>query len=142
MIENKAPLEPLHKYFCDVRLARASELAVRGRLREAFDVLYPKGEYPHDERELHLLGKIAIRLREYTIAQKCWELACKISPNNKNYPICLEYVLYLKSKPTLYASIKLSIFKMFNYLFLRKKKTPLPKPSVEIKTSETKVTNE
>lgn len=96
----KLQLEPLERYFRDVRVARASDLARRGKLREAFKVISPNDELPHNEQELHLLGKIAAQLKEYSIARQCWKYALKNSPDNKEYQSCLELVNSLMQKPT------------------------------------------
>ena len=102
----KVPTKLLEKYFRAIRLARASELASRGKLRAAFAIISPDNKFPSHEDELDLLGKIAAQLKEYTVAKQCWELALNESPNNQEYSDCLKLVNEVMQRPPRVIPIK------------------------------------
>ena len=82
----------LHNCFAQIRLARATELAQLGRLREVEAVLVPNGEFPHNARELDLLARVAARQGRFDEARRRWNAALQIEPGNNDYRQCIEHL--------------------------------------------------
>lgn len=59
-----------------LRLARASELALSGRLLEAEALLYP-GNLPMSDDELDLLARIHVKQGQYDLARRRWGAVTK-----------------------------------------------------------------
>jgi len=80
----------LESCFAQIRLARATELAQSGRLREAEAVLVQNGELPGRANELDLLARIAARQGRFDEARQRWKAAMQLEPQNDVYRQCLE----------------------------------------------------
>ena len=80
----------LQNCFAQIRLARATELALSGRLLEAEAVLAQNGELPHHAGELDLLARIAARQGRFDEARQRWNAASRFDPGNEIYRQCLE----------------------------------------------------
>ena len=80
----------LESCFAQIRLARATELAQSGRLREAEAVLVQNGELPGRASELDLLARIAARQGRFDEARRRWKAAMQLEPQNDVYRNCLE----------------------------------------------------
>ena len=75
----------LGQCFKDMRFARASELARAKEYDEAVAVLATNGRLPIDPNELNLLAKIAAQRGRYLEAEKLWEDAIKLAPDNEAF---------------------------------------------------------
>jgi tetratricopeptide (TPR) repeat protein len=102
MSKPKAITEIAEDFSLQLRLARASELALLGytrNLSSAVKILAPDARLPESVPELDLLARIFVRAGRYKNARKCWRKAQRISGENEDFQYVLdsldEYVLKL-----------------------------------------------
>ena len=89
--ERRAEIQRLTKRFDDrLRLSRASELAMLGRLLEAEAMLCPGRHLPMSADELDLLARIHVKRGQYDLAKKRWEDAIKIGERRNEFEECLK----------------------------------------------------
>ena len=74
--------------FKDMRFARAAELARAKEYDEAVAALAPAGRLPTDPNKLDLLARIAAQRGRYLEAEKLWEDAGKLAPDNEAFKAC------------------------------------------------------
>ena len=77
------------RFFEELRLARATELAQSGRWLEA-EALLTNSREPESAREMDLLARIAAQTRRYERAGIWWTAAHQKDPANGDYPKCIE----------------------------------------------------
>jgi hypothetical protein len=75
----------LSECFQEMRLARATELACSRRYLEATALLTPQGRLPADAKELDLLARIAAQQRRFVDAERLWNDASRVAPENTTY---------------------------------------------------------
>ena len=75
----------IEKFFDDIRLARATELARLDKFAEAEAVLMNNGVLPESARELDLLARIAARQARFEQARQLWNKASQLEPSNPLY---------------------------------------------------------
>lgn len=75
----------IEKFFDDIRLARATELAQLDKFAEAEAVLMNNGVLPDNARELDLLARIAARQARFEQARQLWMKALQLEPTNPLY---------------------------------------------------------
>lgn len=75
----------IEKFFDDIRLARATELAQLDKFAEAEAVLMNNGVLPENARELDLLARIAARQARFEQARRLWSKALQLEPANPIY---------------------------------------------------------
>ena len=75
----------IEKFFDDIRLARATELAQLDKFAEAEAVLMNNGALPENVRELDLLARIAARQARFEQARRLWNKALQLEPANPLY---------------------------------------------------------
>jgi len=97
----------LGKWFAQVRLARATELAQSKRFREAEAVLTFNAALPFDSRELDLLARIAANQQRFTEARRLWEAALQRELHNPLYQRCLKRLSEVEEQ-TVFADIVLA----------------------------------
>ena len=71
--------------FQEMRFARATELARTRQYLEATALLMPNGRQPSHPKELDLLARIAAQQRRFSDAEKLWNDASKLAPENNAY---------------------------------------------------------
>jgi len=71
--------------FKEMRLACATELARSRRYLEATALLTPEGRMPADAKELDLLARVAAQQRRFADAERLWNDAGRIAPENASY---------------------------------------------------------
>lgn len=74
----------IHRFDCEIRLARASELALAGRLLEAETLLVSRDRFPDTWGELDLLARIRVREGKLADALKLWGRGACI-PTHSSY---------------------------------------------------------
>ena len=80
-----ATAEVLQRFFEELRLARATELAQSGRWLEA-EALLTNGREPESAKELDLLARIAAATRRYERAGIWWAAAHQKDPEERRLP--------------------------------------------------------
>jgi len=75
----------IERFFDDIRLARATELAQLDKFAEAEAVLMNSGALPENARELDLLARIAARQARFEQARQLWNKALQLEPANPLY---------------------------------------------------------
>jgi tetratricopeptide (TPR) repeat protein len=75
----------LQRFFSEIRLARATELAQSRRFREAEAVLIQAGKLSENPRGLDLLARIAAQQGQFEKARYRWEAAQRRTPNPTAY---------------------------------------------------------
>ena len=89
--QRRAQLQGLVKRFDDrSRLASASDLAARGHLMEAENLLCPGMHLPMSSDELDLLARIHVKQGLYSQARRRWEDALKIGGDRIQIEECIE----------------------------------------------------
>jgi hypothetical protein len=78
--------DALRRFRSSFRLARASELAIAGRLLEAETILTP----PESVQEYDLLAKILFRRGLYGSAIKYWNEALKQKPSSATFQLAID----------------------------------------------------
>jgi hypothetical protein len=73
-----------------IRLARATELALSSRFLEVEAILSPQGGLTNDPCELDLLARIAAKQEQFGKACSLWEAALLKVPSNEEYSQCLQ----------------------------------------------------
>ena len=81
----EGPRVALQKFFADIRVARATELAQSGRFLEAEGLLNQSGELPDRFDELDLLARIAGQQGQFDKAGRYWSIARQRGLNNATY---------------------------------------------------------
>lgn len=71
----------IERFFDDIRLARATELAQLDKFAEAEAVLMNNGALPENAHELDLLARIAARQARFEQARRLWTKALQLEPN-------------------------------------------------------------
>ena len=84
-----ATAEVLLRFFEELRLARATELAQSGRWLEA-EALLTNGRETESAKEMDLLARIAAATRRYERAGIWWAAAHQKDPTNGDYTKCIE----------------------------------------------------
>ncbi len=84
----------LEEAFDQIRFSRAAELARSQRYLEAAALLAPGGRLPTSTTNLDMLARIAVGMEDFQTAEKCWQHAAQIEPEN---PIYREYLHELES---------------------------------------------
>lgn len=72
-----------------MRLARASELALSGRLLEAETLLVSTAHFPDTWEELDLLARIRVREGKLADAMRLWRKGAKTGPHSGRAPECI-----------------------------------------------------
>ena len=89
--ERHAEVQRLVARFEDrLRLSRASELALWGRLLEAEALLCPGRHLPMSADELDLLARIHVKQGQFDLAKRRWEDALKLGDRRTEFEECLK----------------------------------------------------
>jgi len=79
----------IERFFDDIRIARATELAQLDKFAEAEAALMNNGALPASARELDLLARIAARQARFEQARRLWNKALQLEPGNPLYRQCI-----------------------------------------------------
>ena len=81
--------EAIDRFNRKIQLARASELALSGRLLEAEALLISKERFPDTWDELDLLARIRVRERKFADALKLWSRGASMPMRSARARACI-----------------------------------------------------
>src|SRR6266498_4271340 len=81
--------EAIDRFDRKIQLARASELALSGRLLEAEALLVSKEQFPDTWEELDLLARIRVREGKFADALKLWSRGASIPTRSARARACI-----------------------------------------------------
>ena len=106
--------EIVEEFSLKLKLARSAELALAGSLFKAEELLMSGNELPKSAAELDLLARILVRQKRYAEAQKRWNDALRVSPDETCYEkalIALEkHVMALNYRRKMWISVISVVF--------------------------------
>lgn len=102
--DRRAEMQRLTKRFDDrLRLSRASEMAMLGRLLEAEAILCPGRHLPMSADELDLLARMYVKQGHYVLARKRWQDAIIIGERRIEFEECIRVLdLWLEHRQQLW----------------------------------------